>query len=433
MSTDWAGQSISFFFANWTLPETQQANRGLFNYFPAMYAASPSVCFTDAVSAAALAYMANTSSIDRLNKMAQETYGRALAGMMLAMSDKATATSDETLAAVAALAVYEAISGRKSRREPFTLHRLGLSTIIKLRGPDQFRSSFGRDVFVAINKILLWRDLQDQRRPTLGLNDWPAGLYSNPAMEFSARLAVRVVDLCGRTREAAEVAPADTDVEWLQNLETLIQDALDIDQEVQHHLDNPPKNWHWWSLPVPWRGTAASNTSSSSSESDESDDGQHSAPMYPSHIDIYPSLTIATHWNTVRGNRLPIIRTFRTLSLLTRQHPLIAFPALPSLTDLQTSLNTTIADICASVPFLVGDFDASGALSDTGARIQGGHVLSLIWALHMLCGINGLEPGLKAWMLKVLARMGTAGGVKQGLVLSKLHSEPMVPKPWGLT
>ncbi|MCJ1432341.1 hypothetical protein MMC27_001697 [Xylographa pallens] len=398
-----------------------------------MYDASPSICFTEAVSAAALAYMANTSSIDRLNKMAQESYGRALAGMMLAMSNKVTATSDETLAAVAALSVYEAISGRKSRKEPFTLHRLGLSTILKLRGPDQFQSSFGRDVFVAINKILLWRDLQDQRRPTLGLADWPVGLYSNPAMEFSARLAVRAVDLCGRTREAAEVAHADRDVEWLQNLGILIQDALDIDQEVQQHLDNPPKNWHWWSLPVPWTGTTASNTSSSSSESGESDDGQHSSPMYPSRIDIYPSLTIATHWNTVRGNRLPIFRTFRTLSLLTRQHPLVAFPALPSLADLHKSLDTIITDICASVPFLVGDFDASGALSDTSARIQGGHVLSLIWALHMLCGIDGLEPGLKAWMLKVLARMGTAGGVKQGLVLSKLHSEPTVPKLWGLT
>ena len=72
-----------------------------------MLAASPSVCFTEAVKAAALAYMANMSSIDRLNKMAQESYGRALTGMMLAMSYKDTATSDETLAAVAALSVYE--------------------------------------------------------------------------------------------------------------------------------------------------------------------------------------------------------------------------------------------------------------------------------------------------------------------------------------
>ncbi|MCJ1380885.1 hypothetical protein MMC17_003994 [Xylographa soralifera] len=253
-------------------------------------------------------------------------------------------------------------------------------------------------------------------------------------MEFAARLAVRVVDVCGRTREAADVAHADRDMGWMQRLGILIQDALDVDQEVQQHLDNPPKGWRWWSLPVPFAKPPASNTSSSSSESGESDDGQHSSSlMHPSRIDIYPTLTVATHWNTVRGNRLPIFRTFRNLSLLTQQHPLFAFPALPSLADLRNSLNATTTDICASVPFLVGEVDASGALSDTGARPQGGHVLALIWGLHMLCGVDGLEPGLKAWMLKVLARMGTAGGIKQGLVLSRLHSEPTDPKPWGLT
>ena len=313
------------------------------------------------------------------------------------------------------------------------MHRLGLSTILKLRGPDQFRTPFGRDVFVAINRILLWKDLQEQRRPTLGLIDWPVALHSNPAVESSARLAVRVVDVCGRAREAAEVALADRDLEWMQSLGLLIQDALDVDQEVQQQLDSPPKNWRWWSLPVPWATRPASSNSSSSSEPGENGDTQHSSAMYPSRIDIYPNLTIATHWNTVRGNRLPIFRTFRNLSLLTQQHPLFGFPTLPSVADLTNSLNATVADICASVPFLVGDVDASGRLSDTGARIQGGHVLALIWALHMMCGIDGLEPGLKAWMLGVLARMGTAGAFKQGLVLSRLHSEPTVPRPWGLT
>ncbi|MCJ1282679.1 hypothetical protein MMC26_002004 [Xylographa opegraphella] len=391
-----------------------------------MYAASSSVCFTEAVSAAALAYMANTSSIDRLNIMAQESYGRALAGMMVAMSKKDTATSDETLAAVAALSVYEGISGRKSRGEPFTLHRLGMSTILKLRGPDQFRTRFGRDVFVTINRFLLWKDLQEGRRPTLGLADWPVGLHSNPTVESSARIAVRVADVCGRTREAAEVAHSDRDSGWMQRLEILIQDALDLNQEVQEQLDNPPKDWRWWSLPVLCRKASASNKDS---KSNDSDDGQSSSATIPSRIDIYPSPTIATHWNTVRGNHLAIFSAFRTLSFLTRQCPSFVSPALPSLADLHKMLNATITDICASIVFLVGDVDASGTLSDTGTRIQGGHVLALIWVLHLMCGSDGLKPGLKAWMLKVLARLGTAGGVRQALDLRRLHSESTPSKP----
>ncbi|MCJ1398274.1 hypothetical protein MMC11_001471 [Xylographa trunciseda] len=434
LSTDWAGQSIPFFFAGWVAPpDILRSNRVVFNYFPAMYAASSSVCLTEAIKAAALAYMANTASIEHLDKMAQESYGRALAAAMSAMSCTETATSDETLSAILALAVYEVISGRQCRTDHFALHREGLSTILKMRGQAQFRTPLGRVLFASINKILLWKDLQDRRRPTLAITDWPDGLHNDPAMDFSARLAVRVADVSGRTREAAEVAYADRDMKWLQSLGVLIQDTLDLDQEVQHHINNPPEDWRWWSLPVPLANNSASSSSSGASESDDSDDGQHSQPSYPSRMDIYPTATIGSHWNTVRGTRLPIFRAFRILSLLVRQHPFVTFPSLPSSVDVYTALNTTVTDICASIPFLMGDVDASGARSNTIGRPRGEHVIVLLWLLHMLCGIDGLEPGLKAWILKVLERMGTAGGVRQGLVLSLVHSEPSVPKPWVLT
>ncbi|MCJ1388911.1 hypothetical protein MMC18_001762 [Xylographa bjoerkii] len=427
MSTDWAGQSIPFFFAGWVVPPgTLPTDRGFFNFYPTMYAASSSVCVTEAISAAALAYMANTSSIDHLDRLARESYGRALVSVMSAMGNKKTATSDETLTAISALGVYETISGQMNQDDPIALHRQGLSTILKLRGPSQFRRPLGRSLFIGINKILLWRDLKEGRRPTLAITDWPDGVYSNPAIEFSARLAVRVVDVCGRTREAAEVAHADRDGEWMQSLGALIQDTLDVNQDVQDHLDKQPENLHWWSLPLPWASAPASNSSSSASDSGDSDHGPPSLSRYPSRIDIYPTLTVASHWNTVRGTRLPLFRVFRSLSSLTQQHPFFTFPTLPSSANLHVALTTTINDICASVPFLLGDVNASGTLSDISARMQGGHIVVLMWGLHMLCGIDGLEPGLKAWMIKVLERMGTAGGVKQALILSRLHTQPTV-------
>jgi len=50
--------------------------------------------------------------------------------------------------------------------------------------------------------------------------------------------------------------------------------------------------------------------------------------------------------------------------------------------------------------------------------------IALLWALHKVCRVPGREPGLKAWIVKVLKGIGTVGEMRQALNLSKLHSQP---------
>ncbi len=108
MSTDWTAQSIALFFAEYVdPPDPLRSTWGFYEYLPAMYSASSSVHLVKAVEAAALAHLANTSSIDRLTVLARRAYGKALLDLGVAIRSKTRATADETLATLNLLANYE--------------------------------------------------------------------------------------------------------------------------------------------------------------------------------------------------------------------------------------------------------------------------------------------------------------------------------------
>jgi hypothetical protein len=108
MSTDWIGQSVALFFAEYVeAPDSLRSTWGFFEYLPDMYRTSSSIHLTEAVKAAALANMANTSSIEHLNRMALRSYGKALQDLRAAINDNTRATADDTFAVLILLPVYE--------------------------------------------------------------------------------------------------------------------------------------------------------------------------------------------------------------------------------------------------------------------------------------------------------------------------------------
>ena len=110
ISIDWTDQSICLFIAEYVAPsDALQTTRGFFEYLPTMYSTSSSVHLIKAVEATSLAHLANTSSIDRLKGLARRAYGQALLDLAAAMNSKVRATSDETLATLSILAIYEVL------------------------------------------------------------------------------------------------------------------------------------------------------------------------------------------------------------------------------------------------------------------------------------------------------------------------------------
>lgn len=111
MSNDWTAQAINLFFAEYVdPPDFLRSTWGFYEYLPAMYGACSSVHLVKAVEAAALAHLANTSSIDRLAVLARSAYGKALLDLGAALRSKTRATADETLATLSLLANYEVLT-----------------------------------------------------------------------------------------------------------------------------------------------------------------------------------------------------------------------------------------------------------------------------------------------------------------------------------
>lgn len=111
MSNDWTAQAIVLFFAEYVdPPDLLRSTWRFYEYLPAMYSACSSIHLVKAVEAAALAHLANTSSIDRLAVLARRAYGKALLDLGVALRSKTRATADETLATLNLLANYEVLS-----------------------------------------------------------------------------------------------------------------------------------------------------------------------------------------------------------------------------------------------------------------------------------------------------------------------------------
>ncbi len=321
-----------------------------------------------------------------------------------------------------------------------------------MRGPAQFASSVGRNLFATTNRMLILRDLADRNRPTLGLADWPVSVYACWLGDISARLSVRVADVCGRVIDLMDVAVGDRDEAWAESLRVVIYDALDADRDVQRNIDDAPKDLRWWSLPSrspsPCVSTSAFIPARPSSDprflysacaslfpravepsnGAAIDEDQQQTPLYPLRIDTYPTMAVASLWNSVRCVRLHLFRTLYELFSCLQQHPVLPSHTLPTPAVVRANVLTTVNDICASVPYLLGDIDTNGALrsfrSTAGDRGKLSNNIALLWSLHKVCRVPNLEPGLKAWIIRVLERIGTVGEMRQALNLSRMHSKP---------
>lgn len=319
-----------------------------------------------------------------------------------------------------------------------------------MRGSAQFSSPVGRSLFATTNRVLLWRDLADQKRPTLGVADWPHGVYASWLGDISARLSGRIADVCGRARELKEVAIGTRDEVWVESLREVIREVLDTDQEVQRNIDDAPADWRWQSLPTrspsPCVSTSASSSAHQSSDTESSNsacaslfprvvepsddaeilEDQKQTSPYPLRIGTYPTKAVATLWNTVRCARLHLFHTLYELFLLLQWHPIWPPPSLPTPAVVRGIVLATVNDICASVPYLLGDIDTNGNLrcfsSIAGDRGKLSNSIVLLWSLHKVCRVPNLEPGLKAWVVKILKRIGTVGEMRQALNLSRMHS-----------
>ena len=163
--------------------------------------------------------------------------------------------------------------------------------------------------------------------------------------------------------------------------------------------------------------------------------------MYPRRIDVYPSPTIAALILPMFNVRIYLLRSMIDLALLhadmtqqarpEQQLPTFVdqcFATFPSPAQLHARLSTMIEDICAGIPYILGDVDEAGNMGrKNNGKLGFTSVTAVVWSLSHIYRMSNIDPGLRQWILSIFDRVGTSGGIRKGLVLSQVYRQKAPP------
>ena len=132
--------------------------------------------FSIAINAASLAAYARQTGHRGCMDRGRKSYALALGKINSALSNPSTALLDQTLASILLLGIFESIAFPGARSpEEWTAHLIGASTLLQLRGREQFGSLFGAQLFCHTASNIFASSMQK-------FADLPAGFRSLIAM-----------------------------------------------------------------------------------------------------------------------------------------------------------------------------------------------------------------------------------------------------------
>ena len=127
-----------------------------------------------AFSAASLAALANRPNAKSLLLKAEERYSRAIRYVNHALRDPVEQKTDETLAAVLLLGLFETIMSRKVSMTAWGSHIDGSVMIVKMRGKNQLKTPLGHALFTAVRTQMIVNALATGKSPDWPIDNWMA-------------------------------------------------------------------------------------------------------------------------------------------------------------------------------------------------------------------------------------------------------------------
>lgn len=153
-------QAACHFISNFILVPPQGTERGYLEFVVPIYNNNPLPHFKLAFEACSLASLGNRVGTGRdIEKQALTRYTAALTFMYKAIRDPSMSQQDATVAAILLLGLFENISARNLGMFAWGSHTEGAVRLVEERGPDQFQTKLGRDLFVAVRTQMVTRIL----------------------------------------------------------------------------------------------------------------------------------------------------------------------------------------------------------------------------------------------------------------------------------
>ena len=384
--TDWEEVAICQFLEDFVYPK-QSSPVVAFQYLsflPDLYSRnSAHSCLTEAISAVALARLANQTRATDLSFRARKAYANALGLVNKSMSVPEMRKSDQLLTSLCLLAKYELLSG-DANAHLWQSHDKGQAALICERDAEWLRSDIGASLFRLVYIRHLLHCVAQSERPAIGLDRQSRDLaFPAPSLRKLMGLIGKIANL--RCDAATHLHQKFEDSEEKCRL---AEEAVKIDAAMTTLIKELPADVNYNSI--------ANNL--------ESAEGAVKG-YAPKMINIFQDLQHASFWHVFLYGRLHVLQILLQYS---------SFQLEFEPQELRARLLKTVDDICASVPFAMNENCHKAFITTEGGRAVAAHYL--VWLLAAASSATGVPDAQKEWISGRLAYIGFEHGVKEALL-----------------
>lgn len=414
-------QALGFFISNHvSLPAL--VPRGQYEWLlEALKAPTCDEVLRKSVSAACLAGLANSTKNPVIMFKAQDAYGSALRMTNSAIGVTETAIKDSTLMSVIMLGMYENFVFRDQQSlETWAKHVRGASSLLKLRGKEQFESDTARRIFHQFYGTILTVSLESGSAIPDGIRELydyvnPTSDYDVQGRQWTIRLANFLHDSVALNQDNAG------------DPISMVTKAINLDRELNEIAALIPNIWQFETvhLDVPCKD------------------------VYGSFYHVYVDPWFAQMWNNLRLCRMHLCKIIRNhIHKGCSCSPPLFSPgeAEAQVGMAEQVIRATIGEVCASVPQLTGMTtfpkypSPNGRKSPAGLRPKSaapdhsrrqihppGTLLDparptsmhhLIWPLYAAGSSDLASDGMRQYAIDMLHFIALRIGTQQAVVLA---------------
>ena len=328
--------ALDFFFAHYTRERGNRTACGWLEYLPEMYLAvnhdSPLALATTAL-AVNLVMLWSHQGCD--TNEARSFYVKAVSSTKQAIVDPRSNTTDELLMTVFVLQFFDVLCARYRNERPSRTHRQGVQALLKHRGLLNFRTTLAKRMVLALRSIIAHQALNMHNYVDINSEFWKdyKPMPTSPEIEL-VQIEVELANLRSMFTQLRYLLTGHAPNH--KALVPLLEGALAIDARLKQWRASVPQSWH----PV---RVHRDNVAKSIVD----------AGFYGTTCVVYLDTSIAHIFDFYR--RLHV----NVLVLMYQFHQAFADSAvevaISTGEEIQTAIQQLVDDICASVPFHLGD------------------------------------------------------------------------------
>ncbi|KAI9697166.1 MAG: hypothetical protein M1820_007902 [Bogoriella megaspora] len=329
LSLNFETQAIDQFYSQYVMAEGR-SGYGYLDFLPEMATnLEYSPCLQGALSATALANASKQRRQPEILPLAREKYGQALALMKKAIRNPQRAASDDVQLTILCFSIYEIILGECWTRDYWDSHFDGRMTILRLRKHESFTERSSINMFRVMHFQILLGCLLRKIHPPEDAIRWIEMGDPSGAVERMTKLVVEVTRLGANTRE---IVTAHQDQESQDELHNLIEQGRSLDSAFEHWASTIHALWKYTSF--------FSNSSGHN---------------FPRNLHVYEDIFVAGTWIFWRSARIRLLQILIESAEWLAEHG--NGPLADCYNDWQTRIMDLTHDICAAIPFILGEID----------------------------------------------------------------------------